>query len=113
MRYHVESKHIDLDGKKGGLHTESLKYSSHGSGLGKHRVLATGALKLQQGGGSNVSTGGIKTTGIKTTGIKVTGVGTTGIKAPTIPTPVVRTPNVKVNVRTPNIRVPNVAIHVR
>jgi hypothetical protein len=63
--------------------------------------------KVQQGGGSNASTG-VKTTGPKLTGIKTTSIKTTGIKAPTITTPVVRTPNVKVNVR-----VPNIAIHVR
>ena len=102
---------------KGGLHTESLRYSGHDTGLGKHHVSATGAVKLQQGGGSNVSTGGVKTTGvkttaIKTTGIKVTGVGATGVKTPTVTTPVVRAPNVKVDVKAPTIRVPNVAIRI-
>jgi len=102
---------------KGGLHTESLRYSGHNTGLGKHHVSATGAVKLQQGGGSNVSTGGVKTTGvkttaIKTTGIKVTGVGATGVKTPTVTTPVVRAPNVKVDVKAPTIRVPNVAIRI-
>jgi hypothetical protein len=92
MPYHAESKHMDPDGKKGGFHTQGLKYSGHGN-VGKHHVFATGALKPHHGGGSNASTGGVKTTGIKTTGIKVTGVANAaGIKPPTITTPAVRTP---------------------
>jgi hypothetical protein len=93
------------DDKKG-LHSEGLKYSSHGNGPGKHHILANGGLKLQQGG---VKTASIKTAGIKTPGIKTPGIKTAGIKTPTIATPTIKTPNVK----TPNIRVPNIAIHVR
>jgi hypothetical protein len=86
----------------------------YGNGPAKYHILATGALKLPQGGGSNTSGTAVKTMGIiKTTGIKVTGVGTTGSKAPTITTPVVRAPNVKVDVKAPNVRIPNIAIHIR
>src|SRR5262249_49112976 len=97
-----------LGGKTGGLHTGNLKLPGQGNGFGRHRVFATGALKLQPGGGSNVSTGGVKTTGIKTTGIKTTNIKMTGLgtpKTPTVTAPTVKTPNVKVNVRV-NISTP-------
>jgi hypothetical protein len=108
MRGHFGSKHIDLGGKNGGLHTGNLKFPGQGSGTGRHRIIAAGALKLQPGSGSNVSTGGVKTTGIKTTNIKVTGLGSAGPKTPTITTPAVKTPNVKVNVR---VNIPTPRLH--
>jgi Caspase domain len=100
---HVDSKHFHLGGNKG-LHTEGLKSSSHGNGVGKHHAFANGALKLQQSGSS---AGGAKTTSLKTTGIKVTNA--TGIKTPTNTTPSVKTPNVKVDVK-PNSRLPNISV---
>src|SRR5262249_21179377 len=66
---HIDSRHGDSGGGKGGYHTESLKLPHHANGPGKYRF-ATGALKLQQGGGANASTGVVKTSGIKATGIK-------------------------------------------
>jgi hypothetical protein len=88
---HRGPRRIGLDAKRG-LLGDSLKSSNHGDGPGKHHVLANGALKLQQGGGS---------TGTKSTGIKVTGV--TSTRAPTNTTPSVKTPNV--NVKPPRIDV--------
>lgn len=107
-----DAGHGNIDGGKG-YHTESYHHSGHGNLSGKHHFLGTGALKLQQGGGSHALTGGLKTTtlktttniktttNVKTTNVKVTGLANTNIKTPTVNTPVVKppTPNVKVNVR--------------
>jgi hypothetical protein len=81
---------------------------SNGSNGNQHHHFSSGpgkfhtdALKLQQSGGTNASTSGMKVSGV-----------TTGIKTPAITTPGVKTPDVKVNVRvpTPNLRIPTVTI---
>jgi Caspase domain len=98
MLLHVESS--------GGGGPKTIHVESKHIGPGKHHVLATGALKLHQGGGANASSRVKTPTGLKSpTGLKTPGIrsvaNTTGVKAPTIATPVAKPPRGDMRVNFP------------
>jgi uncharacterized caspase-like protein len=81
----------EAPGGEGGRRTEFRLVEPNHNGSGKHRVFATGALKLHHGGASSASKGGKTTTGLRTPPLRgVTSA--TGSKAPTIATPAVKPP---------------------
>jgi hypothetical protein len=82
-------------GGGGDPRTQFRRVGPNHNAPGKHHV-ATGALKLHQGGGSHASGGVKSTTGVKTEGLR--GVANAASRAPTVATPAVR-PRVDVRVQ--------------
>jgi hypothetical protein len=82
-------------GGGGDPRTQFRRVGPNHNAPGKHHV-ASGALKLHQGGGSHASGAAKSSTGVKTEGLR--GVANAGSRAPTVATPAVR-PRVDVRVQ--------------